>query len=235
MSRKKEGRPTFAPEQFTASRYDTANEKATFANGLVRFIAGGFRKTQFTQAVYEGLRLRFGHIAHFNRHGFYDEWFSSNARCARFLGLLDDDLQRRQIGGFAWPESRRAELWGDVVDALAAHEAWFSAALVNQVAIARAKKEAAERSQLRALLAKYGVPQDAPDGRAHKPRIERPPSAPGPGPFPADPRPPTGDAQGQLFSVVDGQECGPATPPSDPPTALDPVRARPAGSDLALP
>jgi len=68
----------FIASQFTPTKYDSAAQKAKMVNQLAAFVLGGFRRTQFTKDVYNALYLHlFGHIAHYNLEGFYDEWFAN--------------------------------------------------------------------------------------------------------------------------------------------------------------
>lgn len=51
-------------------------KKARFANALATFVASGFEKKKFTPFLYGELMMCFSHIAHYDRDGFYDTWFS---------------------------------------------------------------------------------------------------------------------------------------------------------------
>lgn len=53
----------FADDQFTPTKWSTAEEKASFANDLLAFIMSGFPKTKFTQKLYQRLSNCFSHIA----------------------------------------------------------------------------------------------------------------------------------------------------------------------------
>jgi len=68
-------RPLFTDADFTATKWDSAAEKAAFANALCRFISADFRESLFTQKLYRRLALSFGHIAHFDRGCFYNHFF----------------------------------------------------------------------------------------------------------------------------------------------------------------
>ena len=70
---------------FTATEFSTSEDKAWFANYFVYFVESDFSRSLFTQRFYTRLSICFGHIAHYNQHGFYDEWFSSTNRKADFL------------------------------------------------------------------------------------------------------------------------------------------------------
>jgi hypothetical protein len=61
--------------------------KADWANRFVRFVQSGFKWSLFTKGFYSRLSMCRGHIAHYDRHGFYDEWFSTPERRADFLEL----------------------------------------------------------------------------------------------------------------------------------------------------
>ena len=67
-------RPLFTDADFTATTWDSAAEKAAFANALCRFIAADFRESLFTQKLYRRLALSFGHIAHVERGCFYNHF-----------------------------------------------------------------------------------------------------------------------------------------------------------------
>lgn len=63
-------RPPFTETMFTVTNWDTAADKADFANTLCRFIAADFKKELFTQKLYRRLNLSFGFIAQYNINDF---------------------------------------------------------------------------------------------------------------------------------------------------------------------
>lgn len=67
--------PLFHASQFTPTQWDTAEQKAKFANHLVRFIESGYKKSLFYDWFYKRLSTTFGHIAHYNRLTFYSRFF----------------------------------------------------------------------------------------------------------------------------------------------------------------
>jgi len=75
----------FQTQDFTPTQWATAEEKARIANKLTRFILGGFQQGSFTKAMYQRLSNMFGHIAHYNIHGFYFEWFEATDKCLRWV------------------------------------------------------------------------------------------------------------------------------------------------------
>ena len=55
--------PAFQPDQFIATQWSTAEDKAKFANALMKFIAHEFPRQSFSKALYQRLSNTFGHIA----------------------------------------------------------------------------------------------------------------------------------------------------------------------------
>lgn len=69
--------PPFTGWDFTDTPHATAKEKAEFANWLIRFVEAGCPRSRFHKTKYQRLSNLWGHIAHYNVHGFYDEWFEN--------------------------------------------------------------------------------------------------------------------------------------------------------------
>ena len=63
---------TFDPSEFTPTKWATTQDKATFAKQFVRFVESDFAAKHFTDKFYRRLSNTFGHIAHYNRGGFWD-------------------------------------------------------------------------------------------------------------------------------------------------------------------
>ena len=81
----------FTAEQFTATEFDSAADKAKFANKLVEFFLSGFTEKKFTKWLYKHLSLHFnGHIAHYNQNGFYEAQFATQDTRERFLRQMVD-------------------------------------------------------------------------------------------------------------------------------------------------
>ena len=78
----------FQAESFTPTKWSTAEQKATFANQLVAFIAADFPANKFTKALYDRLSHCFGMIAHYSRDGFFDTFFTDLPGKLRFLKCL---------------------------------------------------------------------------------------------------------------------------------------------------
>lgn len=138
-------RKEFDADQFTATHFDTAAEKATAMEQLARFAEAGFPRKAFTKRLYHHLNLHlFHHIAHYNIDGFYDVWFSTLARQADWVNYA---LHARAYGEPAWT-------WSDAEEAF---QGWLADSGIAELVYRRAAdaKEAAERAALARLLAKY--------------------------------------------------------------------------------
>src|SRR5271166_2862794 len=77
--------PAFEPDHFTARQWSTAEDKAKFANALMKFIADEFPRQSFSKSLYQRLSNTFGHIAHYNQNGFYSVFFERDADKLAFL------------------------------------------------------------------------------------------------------------------------------------------------------
>ena len=136
---------TFSADQFTATKWETASDKAAFANRFVRFVQSDFALKHFTEKFYLRLANTFGHIAHFNRGGFWDTFFTTTAEKFRFLEMT---VQYPCYGDPAWT-------YGDVERAV---REWLRAdgTLARYRQQLAEETEAGERAQLARLQAKYG-------------------------------------------------------------------------------
>jgi hypothetical protein len=134
----------FQPSQLTATKWDTAEDKVRFAKQFVRFVQSGFAEQHFTDRFYRRLCNTFGNIAHYNRGGFWSEFFTTTADKVRFL---EQTLQYPCYGDPAWTYS-------DVERVL---QAW----LRTDGTLDRCRQrlteeiEAAERAELALLQRKY--------------------------------------------------------------------------------
>ena len=136
---------TFDPSQFTPTKWETAKDKAAFANRFVRFVQSDFAAKHFTEKFYRRLSNTFGLIAHYNRGGFWETFFTSTADKVRFLEIAIR---------WSWG-SDPAWTYGDVERVL---REWLQAdgTLERYRQRLAAETEAAERAQLARLQAKYG-------------------------------------------------------------------------------
>lgn len=136
---------TFNPTEFTPTEWDGAQDKAAFAKQFIRFVQSDFAAQRFTDKFYRRLSNTFGHIAHYNRGGFWAEFFTTTADKVRFLEMT---LRHPCYGDPAWTYS-------DVERAL---QAWLRAdeTLERYRQRLAEESEAGERAELARLQAKYG-------------------------------------------------------------------------------
>jgi hypothetical protein len=75
----------FNANQFLATQWNSAEDKAAFGNHFLQFVDAGFPRNLFTKGLYNRLSMCFQNIAHYNIHGFYEEWFTTPNDQLRFL------------------------------------------------------------------------------------------------------------------------------------------------------
>jgi hypothetical protein len=76
--------PAFT-DHFTATQWCAAEDKAKFANALMKFIALEFPRQSFGKSLYQRLSNTFGHIAHPNQDEYYSTFFERDADKVVFL------------------------------------------------------------------------------------------------------------------------------------------------------
>ena len=113
LSKKLKGKAgNFQASHFTATPWNTAEDKAGMANKLTKFILNGFQPDAFTKELYKRLSSMFGHIAEYNLHGFYTVWFADDEACVRWVqNALRGGVLGFVVGDPAWT-------WSDVEKAL---------------------------------------------------------------------------------------------------------------------
>jgi hypothetical protein len=147
-------RPAFTAADFTATKWDTGQDKAKFANDLCRFMAADFKTTMFTEKMYRRLAMTFGHIAHSSHHGFLAEFFEDLRGKVAFL---EQTLMWHPCGDPAWTHS---DVERAVLKRLRACDL-----LTAYRQLRAAEVEGVERELLRRLQAKYAngaAPAPAP-------------------------------------------------------------------------
>jgi hypothetical protein len=77
--------PKLDATQFMPTKWSTVADKAKFGDRLLRFIAEDCPERLFTTGLYRRLSLSFGHIACYNRNGFYAHFFSNRRGRVAFL------------------------------------------------------------------------------------------------------------------------------------------------------
>ena len=167
----------FQAESFTPTKWSTAEQKATFANQLVAFIAADFPANKFTKALYNRLSQCFGMIAHYNCEGFFDTFFTDLPGKLRFLKCLTE-----------WPCYGSSEYtFSDVECATSAAIRSMGYVEIYDARLRR-ESEARERAILALLQAKYDGSEAS---AAVEPIVEHElvyarPFAPASAPAPAD-------------------------------------------------
>lgn len=142
--------PLLAADEFTATKFHSAEDKAWFANAFLKFLAADCPRGAFTERFYDRLSNSFGHIAQFDRHEFYERFFLD---LDGKIAFLDQTLQ--------WPCYGQPEhTFSDVELVL---QARLSTAKLLPILIARRDADIArrERELLVRLKAKY-EPQPQP-------------------------------------------------------------------------
>jgi hypothetical protein len=143
----------FQMEDFTPTKWATAEEKAKIANKMTRFILGGFQQGSFNKAMYQHLSNMFGHIAHCNISGFYEKWFSDIKACRDWA----EHITGNWLSGMGDPRFT----WSDVEKALIR---WMKD---NQIAeqldgLCQADIEQKELALLHALQRKHAPQESLP-------------------------------------------------------------------------
>ena len=82
---------TRTPADFTLfdGRFLSAHDKALVLKDWLRFLKNGLAWTCFTKRLYRHLYLHCAFIAHFDRHGFYDTYFTTGDETVVFLRQFD--------------------------------------------------------------------------------------------------------------------------------------------------
>ena len=75
----------FLPSEFVPTKFSSAADKADFGNALLSFLDAGCPQELFTKKLYQRLSMTFGNIAHYDRSGFYDTWFTRARHQAAFV------------------------------------------------------------------------------------------------------------------------------------------------------
>lgn len=136
----------FTPDRFSATKFSDTEEKAKFAKQFIKFVQWDFSKKQFSKAFYQRLSMTFGHIAHYNQGGFFEEFFSTTEGKVRFLRQT---LAHPCYGDPAWTFS-------DVERAL---QKWLlhDHVLAKYENLLAEETEAEEKATLARLQEKYGA------------------------------------------------------------------------------
>lgn len=77
---------------YTPTKWDAEHgvvgAKEKFARHFLKFVESGYKKTLFYDWFYVRLSMCFGFIAHYNRDGFYETYFTNPNYRVRFLDCI---------------------------------------------------------------------------------------------------------------------------------------------------
>lgn len=72
-------------ETYTPTSCSTAADKAKFLRQFQKFVESDFAPSKFPKWFYNRLSMTFGHIAHYNKGGFFGTFFESTRDKVEFL------------------------------------------------------------------------------------------------------------------------------------------------------
>ena len=148
--------PPLEASTFIPTKWDTAEDKAWFGNSLLKFLAADCPLTGFTNRLYRRLSMTFGHIAHHDRLGFYQNFFEDNS------GKIDFLRQTLRRPCYGDPHYTYSDLERAVIARLTA-----SGLLHFYEARLHAANEQAEQAEFQRLKAKYEPAADKAPMAAH--------------------------------------------------------------------
>ena len=134
--------PAFVAADFVPTHWDSAEQKAKFANALLTFVAQDFPRSKFHENFYRRLSNAFGHIANFNLAGFYERFFRTAEDKLEFLEQC-----------VTWPcHGDPTYTYSDVERVLVPRltQSQIVAILSSQIAVERRRRELALLSELKA-------------------------------------------------------------------------------------
>lgn len=80
----------FTADEFHATRFTSADEKAKVVNDTIRFINADAPEASLSRLLYKAYSLHFGHIAHNDRSGFHFVWFATARKRLNFVEQIAD-------------------------------------------------------------------------------------------------------------------------------------------------
>lgn len=132
--------------KFTATKFSTIADKKKFEEQFHKFVESDFSKAKFPEWFYQRLSNTFGHIANFNRDGFYGRFFTSLEGKIQFIEQ-----------SLAWNKCRLGDPAFTYVDVEGVIINWIKDAKILDSLLEerRIKIEDAERLELARLKSKY--------------------------------------------------------------------------------
>ncbi|MBO1360274.1 hypothetical protein J2D73_10795 [Acetobacter sacchari] len=152
-------RPPLAAAGLTATKWDSAEDKARMGDAILSFIARGMPESAFTEKLYSRLSNMFGNIAHCDKNGFWQVQLSTTARRVAFLEQIATAPCWGQPG----------HTWCDVEREIKARICEQKLIPAYRAAM-RVESERDELAQLARLQAKYGEAATQTAARASQAR-----------------------------------------------------------------
>src|SRR5438034_6398051 len=103
---------------FRDAEFMSARDKELVLKAWLRFLKNGLRFEDFTKRLYEHLYLHCSFIAHYNRAGFYAEYFEHGEDTAQFLSQFDARGECRSVeyGWTLWLQGDYTDLNQAMID-----------------------------------------------------------------------------------------------------------------------
>lgn len=111
-----EGLPQISPEEFTDGQWLSGDQKRKVLKQWRSFVVNGFPERLFTGALYEHLHLHCGYIAHYDKRGFFCEyWGASDLH--RFAEETAIAMRPVPLAFSRWESFlRQFTIWGEYAD-----------------------------------------------------------------------------------------------------------------------
>ncbi len=141
---------------FTDTKFMVAQEKHRIVKAWARFLKSGCRREDFTNALYEHLINHCCFIAHYNRNGFYDHYFTQPGRKRLFFSQFDESkgCHSAELGWCGWLSGEYEDINQAMVKVATGY--------IPRVTVG-CEDEARRRdlAQAKALLLRYGLAEIA--------------------------------------------------------------------------
>ncbi len=136
--------------EFKDEEFMTAIDKAKVLKAWVRFLKSGFKFEQFSDRLYKHLTLHCSFIAHYNRAGFFDVYFTQPEATLRFMNQFWTGVSA-ELGMTWW--MNEGQVCADLNRAMMGEATFYHATLPAQLAEA---VKARDLGAAEALLKKHG-------------------------------------------------------------------------------
>lgn len=143
------GKPAgFTAQDFTGTKFASAEDKAKWANKFTKFILGGFQRSSFRKDIYRQLHNMFGHCAEYDLDGFHHTWFEDTDKCLHWV----ETVATTWLVGIGQPQFTWSDVEIKVVQWMRDNN------IHDQIAgYLQAETEQKERAMLKLLQQRYGV------------------------------------------------------------------------------